>query len=194
MSVHDKLREDIQNNTQFQSKHHGKSINGFYLHLNDNGFCLHLYLWVFLSDKFIEIQCNIQEQNEFEWTTQYLSVDALQKFRIKIIKKYVMNPAAILMNGIMYKRKWLRWKSRYFVLFADGLLYRYETADMNFKGVLDVRLSMGIKAISFGDKHPFRIELKMPDETWLFACNELKQQMQWIRYFQAVRNGLFFII
>ena len=78
--------------------------------------------------------------------------------------KYVIYPKTVLMKGIMHK-KWLR-KRRYFVLFADGLLYRYEKeGDTKYKDAFFTQQSVDLKAVSFRRNYPFGIELKMPGET-----------------------------
>ncbi len=204
-----RTREDIKHPLEFQLKYPNQQINGFHLRLEkstdtESG---QLFLTVFLSYQAIEIACTAEEATQYEAITD-MNVTSMQQFRVSLIQKYVRElinsegdaaspkrttQITTVMIGFMYQSKSQIWRKRWFVLMSDGYLYRYEGhGDTVFKELpLNLKYSLDLKLTEYGDEFPYGIELKLPCETWKFACNTMDESLEWMRQLQNIRGSSF---
>ena len=114
-----------------------------------------------------------------------------QPWHTKEIEQMSVFGRAPLMAGFMDKRKWGIWRQRWFVLSTDGLLFRYINHESEFprEVPIDIKTYTALKARQYKvSRYRYGIELVMPDQMWIFACDTLQERDEWMRHFRAVHD------
>eukprot|EP01084_Bolivina_argentea_P014917 27905_1 len=204
------IKSTSQNAADFQKRHYDECVQGFYFHENIGK----LKLWVIQQTRIVEIDISDAEHYQlYRECKQSSDPKHMIIIRKKIVELYVGNmidegcmqptaPVAPVIEGRMWKQGddiVGQWRSRWFKLFPDGLLYYYkEEGDQKAKNELEpvnIKNMAGLEKSTFGscvEKGQYGLIMRMPATTgkkardWKFGCLDGDKRERWFTAFNQL--------